>query len=98
MYAFTNLAYGRSIVGIYIILFKPFLLLYLVACVGAVSNICDTCLFLKCTGLPHVLSFVYELLIDALALCFENFIKLSSILSKYFIVRYAFTSLHVMNK
>ena len=73
-------------------------LLYLVSWVGAVSNMCDSCLFLVFSGLTHVLSLVYELLINALANFFRKIIKLSSVLSKYCISIYAFTSVHAMKK
>ena len=47
-------------------------LLYSVAWVGAISNMCDHCRFLTFAGIPHALSFVYELLINPLANFFKN--------------------------
>ena len=75
----------------------PFLL-YSIAWVGAVSNMCDNCLFLAFAGLPSVFLFIYELLINALPNFFQKSINVSSLLSKYFIARYVFTSVHAMKK
>ena len=50
------------------IFLQTLFLLYSVAWVSAVSNICDICLFLKFSGLPHAFSFVYKLLINHLAI------------------------------
>ena len=63
---FCNVDNGRCIVGIYILLCKLFSL-YSLSWVGAVSNMCDNCLFLIFSGLPHAISFVYELLINPFA-------------------------------
>ena len=71
--------------------------MYSVAWVGAVSNMCHIFLFLVFSGLSSVFSFIYEFLITALAF-FRKFIKLSSVLRKYCIARYASTSLHAIKK
>ena len=61
----------RCIVGMYIFLCKYFLL-YSVAEVDAVSNMCDICLLMVFYGLPHAFSIIYELLINTLANFSEN--------------------------
>ena len=48
-------------------LWKRFFTLYSVAWVVEVSNICDIFLFLVFDGLPHVFSFIYEVLINTFA-------------------------------
>ena len=51
---------------------NPLFLLYSVAWVDAVSNMCDNYLFLPFDGLPHAFLFVYELLINPLSIFLQN--------------------------
>ena len=71
---------------------------YLVAWVGAVSNVRDNFLFMKFPGLLHVFSLVYELLFNTFVHFFRKYMNLLSVLRKYVITRYAFTSVHSMKK
>ena len=72
---FYNLGNVWCIFGIYIFLCGLIFELYSVAWLGEVSNICDSFLFLIFAKLPHVLSLVYELLINALGNCFLKIYK-----------------------
>ena len=72
------------------------LLLYSVAWVGAVSNMCDICLYLLFSGIPDDFSLKCEFLINSLDKISQKFIKVSFVLRKYLICRYAFTSVHAM--
>ena len=81
-----------------VLLCKPIFSLYSVLWVGAVSTMCDICLFLVFDGLPHVFSCVYELLINDFTNYFQKTIDVSSVLRKYFIYRYAFNSVHATKK
>ena len=55
---------------------SPVLLLYSVGWVGAVSNMCDICLFLVFDGLTHIFSLINEFLINNLAKNYWKFINL----------------------
>ena len=58
VWVFNNSTNGRCIILTYTGYANPFLLLYSVAWLGAVSNMWDNCLFLKFTGLWNVLPYL----------------------------------------
>ena len=54
---------------------KTFFIFYSLSWAGAVSNMWDIFFSLVFDGIPHVFSFIYELLINALAIFFQKFMK-----------------------